>query len=169
MKKLALTLIFTMLIAINAPAGTLTDTGITKCYDEAGTEITCPQPGQDYYGQDANYNSADNQMSYTSLGGGTMVQDNVTGLIWEVKTDDGSIHDKDNKYTWQDAQDVFIAGLNAEKFGNYYDWRLPAREELRSIVDYSIRQWADIQSYRHPFGGILSLPGYQRSLQSAAA
>jgi len=28
------------------------------------------------------------------------VKDNVTGLIWEVKTDDGWLHDKDDTYTW---------------------------------------------------------------------
>ncbi|MCI5125065.1 MAG: DUF1566 domain-containing protein [Candidatus Electrothrix sp. AR5] len=28
------------------------------------------------------------------------VKDNVTGLIWEVKTDDGGLHDKDDTYTW---------------------------------------------------------------------
>ncbi|MCI5149236.1 MAG: DUF1566 domain-containing protein, partial [Candidatus Electrothrix sp. MAN1_4] len=28
------------------------------------------------------------------------VQDNVTGLIWEVKTDDDGLHDKDDTYNW---------------------------------------------------------------------
>ncbi|MCI5150606.1 MAG: DUF1566 domain-containing protein, partial [Candidatus Electrothrix sp. MAN1_4] len=28
------------------------------------------------------------------------VKDNVTGLIWEVKTDDSGLHDKDDTYTW---------------------------------------------------------------------
>ena len=28
------------------------------------------------------------------------VRDNYTGLIWEVKTNDGSIHDRDKKYRW---------------------------------------------------------------------
>ncbi|MCI5226667.1 MAG: DUF1566 domain-containing protein [Candidatus Electrothrix sp. AX2] len=28
------------------------------------------------------------------------VQDNVTGLIWEVKTDDSGLHDKDDTFTW---------------------------------------------------------------------
>ena len=28
------------------------------------------------------------------------VQDNITGLIWEIKTDDGGIHDKYNYYRW---------------------------------------------------------------------
>ncbi len=65
----------------------------------------------------------------------TMVMDNVTGLMWEIKTDDGSIHDKDNEYDWHKAQSVFIAELNATGFGGFSDWRLPTIEELSSIVD----------------------------------
>ncbi|MBF0201707.1 MAG: hypothetical protein HQK66_10430 [Desulfamplus sp.] len=56
-------------------------------------------------GQDGNY--IINPRSYTKLDdqgndlpitatSWTMVRDNVTGLIWEVKTRDGSIHDRDN-------------------------------------------------------------------------
>ena len=67
-----------------------------------------------------------------------MVRDNVTGLIWEVKTDDGSIHDKDNTYFWYDFQDVFIATLNSQNFGGQNDWRLPTIKELSTLVDSSI-------------------------------
>jgi len=28
------------------------------------------------------------------------VKDNVTGLIWEVKTNDGKLHNRDDRYTW---------------------------------------------------------------------
>src|ERR1051325_2383439 len=28
------------------------------------------------------------------------VKDNLTGLQWEQKTDDGTVHDKDNGYAW---------------------------------------------------------------------
>ena len=86
------------------------DTGQTKCYNTS-SEILCPNPGEAFYGQDGNY--LINPPSYTKLDAvgndlsdtatsWTMVRDNVTGLIWEVKTDDGSVHDKDNKYTWYD-------------------------------------------------------------------
>jgi len=61
------------------------------------------------------------------------VQDNVTGLVWENKTDDGSIHDKDNYYNWDYAQSVFIAALNSQNFGGYSDWRLPTVIELSFI------------------------------------
>ena len=104
--------------------------------------ITCPEQGEPFYGQDAQYDT--NTQSYKKLDENgndlpysatswVMVRDNVTGLIWEVKTDDGSIHDKDNAYDWYDAQDVFIAKLNNDNFGGYSDWRLPTVIELSFI------------------------------------
>jgi hypothetical protein len=51
-------------------------------------------------------------LSYTDNGDGT-ITDNNTGLMWEKKSDDGSIHDKDTEYTWDNAFAVHIAGLNA--------------------------------------------------------
>ncbi len=116
----------------------------------AWAEQYIPDTGQtesytDTFGEDSDYTR--NPPSYTKLSssGSTlpdsaaswaMVRDNVTGLIWEVKTDDGSIHDRDNKYSWQDAQDVFIAELNFMGFGGFADWRLPSIKELAYIVDY---------------------------------
>ncbi|MCK5737536.1 DUF1566 domain-containing protein [bacterium] len=139
------------------------DSGQTKCYNNT-EEVPCPIPGENFYGQDASYNI--NSMSYTKLdvtgndlpGNASewvMVRDNVTGLIWEVKTDDGSVHDKDNKYTWYDSNPAtnggyagtpgngtdtedFINALNTANYGGFDDWRIPTRKELRSIVDYSI-------------------------------
>ncbi len=123
----------------------LPDTGQTKCYNDS-EEIPCPSnPEDDYYGQDGCYTI--NPPSYTKLDSNgnplpdsasnwAMVKDNVTGLVWEVKTDDDSVHDKDNKYNWYDAQDVFIAQLNSSNFGGHSDWRLPTIKELASIVDY---------------------------------
>ena len=129
---------------VYAQAGPLPDTGQTKCYDNF-VEITCPEAGEDFHGQDASY--LINPPSYTKLDAEgddlpdsatewSMVRDNVTGLIWEVKTDDGSIHDKDTWYTWQNAQDVFIAELNSSSFGEHSDWRVPTIKELASIIDY---------------------------------
>ncbi|MCI5189736.1 MAG: DUF1566 domain-containing protein, partial [Candidatus Electrothrix sp. AS4_5] len=38
------------------------------------------------------------------------VKDNVTGLIWEVKTDDGGLHDKDDRYTWYNTDPATNGG-----------------------------------------------------------
>ncbi len=122
------------------------DTGQTKCYNNT-SEIVCPQPGEPFYGQDAQYQPRIPR-SYTKLGmngvelpdsaahvddGGPwmMTRDNVTGLIWEIKT----TANKDDTYNWQDAQDVFVAGLNASVFGGFNDWRLPEIGALASLVN----------------------------------
>jgi hypothetical protein len=127
-----------------APTGKIPDTGQMTCYDDVGNTIPCPPPGQPFYGQDANYSI--NPQSYTkiddngndlpdSAASWAMVRDNVTGLIWENKTDDGSIHDKDNYYTWYQVQGSFIAQLNAQNFGGHNDWRLPTVMELSMLVN----------------------------------
>ncbi len=144
-------------------AGPIPDTGQTQCYDYAGNVITCPVPGEPLYGQDGNYSI--NFPSYTKLdvqgnpllnnaASWTMVKDNVTGLIWEVKTDDGSIHDKDNTYTWYDSDpqtnggyagtpgngtdtEDAIQAFNESNFGGYSDWRMPTYRELLGIANFN--------------------------------
>jgi hypothetical protein len=120
------------------------DAGQTKCYNNT-VEITCPAPGQPFYGQDAQYTT--NAHQYTKLdANGTalpdsasswaMVRDNLTSLIWEIKTDDSSIHDKDTTYYSPDAQQL-IDELNGAVFGGFNDWRLPEVKELSYLVDMS--------------------------------
>ncbi len=126
------------------------DTGQTKCYGDGGwntDEIACPQPGEPFYGQDAQYQPRIPR-SYTKLGmngvelaagaahvddGGPwiMTRDNVTGLIWELKRN----ANRSDTHNWQDAQDVFVTGLNGSTFGGFSDWRLPTKQELVSLVD----------------------------------
>ena len=145
-------------------AGSVPDTGITKCYDDGeltraeNAVIPCPRPGQPFYGQDGNYRI--NPPSYTKLDS-TMVRDNVTGLIWEVKQNKDGVqnyedpHDADNTYTWYNPDPVtnegeagspgegtdtadFLDALNEAGFGGFNDWRLPTIKELSYLVDYSI-------------------------------
>ena len=68
--------------------------------------------------------------SYTDNGDGT-VTDNVTGLMWEQKTDDGGSRDKDDTYTWKDA----LSYCENLILGSYYDWRIPTPKELERLVD----------------------------------
>lgn len=133
------------------------DTGQTKCYDAANTEINpCPTAGASFHGQDAQY--AGPARSYTDLGSG-MIQDNVTGLIWEQKTNKDGVanysnpHDADNTYAWCDTNATtngggqgncggndtmaFLAALNGANFGGHTDWRLPTIKELSTLVDWT--------------------------------
>lgn len=40
------------------------------------------------------------------------VKDNVTGLIWEVKTDDGGLHDRHDGYSWYNTDPASNGGSN---------------------------------------------------------
>ncbi|MCK4792923.1 MAG: DUF1566 domain-containing protein [Desulfobacteraceae bacterium] len=132
-------------------AGPVPDTGQTQSYTNT-------------FGEDSDYTI--NPPSYTKLDDQgndlpnsatewVMVRDNVTGLVWEVKTDDGSIHDKDYKYTWYDSNpqtnggnagtpgngtdtEDFIQVLNNANLGGFSDWRLPTVKELVSIVNRGV-------------------------------
>ncbi len=98
----------------------LPDTGQTRCYSNSRV-ITCPSAGEDFYGQDGNYQGV--QMSYQDNGDGT-VSDLVTGLMWQ-QADDGTTR------TWADAG-TYCSELS---LGDHTDWRLPSRMELSSILD----------------------------------
>ncbi len=67
-------------------------------------------------------------------GDGTITDLN-TGLMWEKLSDDGSIHDLDDLYTWSAAFEVKVALLNATAFAGHTDWRVPNQKELFSILD----------------------------------
>ena len=123
-------------------AAPIPDTGQTKCYNNS-QEIPCPQPEQDFYGQDAQYGP--NLQFYTDLGNG-IVRDNVTGLEWVqdgnlIKTRDSGFDTDspagDGYVTWQHALD-YVAKLNNENYLEHSDWRLPTIKELSTLVDSSI-------------------------------
>lgn len=90
------------------------------------------------------------------------VLDHHTGLMWEAKSNDDGLHDKDNTYTWHSTDystnggdpgvplvgdctgyggcdtKQYIELVNAQSLCTYQDWRLPSRSELLSIVNYGM-------------------------------
>ena len=85
-----------IIASIRTPyTGPLNDTGITRCVDNASNLIDCPVA--DFLGQDADYGR--NILDLTPISNGECLQDNVTGLTWEVKTDE-NLHNVDDFYAW---------------------------------------------------------------------
>jgi hypothetical protein len=74
--------------------------------------------------------SAEPTADYFDNGDGT-VTDNVTGLMWEQKTNDGGPRDKAKTYTWKDA----LAYCENLLLGGHDDWRMPTPKELERLVD----------------------------------
>jgi hypothetical protein len=108
-----------------APASNLSyvvvDTDQEKCYDNS-REITCPQHGEPFYGQDAQHQ--DIQPAYQDNGDGTVTDPN-TGLMWQ--------QDPGEKMTFDEA----IAGAETFNLAGYDDWRLPTIKELYSLILFS--------------------------------
>jgi hypothetical protein len=111
-------------------AGTRLQTGQGTCWDSAGSVIQCAGTGQDGELQKGLVTA------YVDNGDGT-ITDARTGLMWEKLSDDGSIHDKDDFYTWENAFAVKVATLNGGGgFAGHTDWRVPNVNELVSLVNY---------------------------------
>ncbi|MCK5601812.1 DUF1566 domain-containing protein, partial [Candidatus Pacearchaeota archaeon] len=98
------------------PLSPLPDTGQNLCYNNTDP-ISCPAPGDLFYGQDAQFARERSYTKLNELGNDLqddavewfMVRDNVTGLIWEAKQAKDGVrdytnpHDYDNTYTWYDS------------------------------------------------------------------
>lgn len=153
----------------------LNDTGILTCGDNGYNLWLCPvatYPGQDAeYGRDAtHYDDSDGHagFSFTKLDANgdpllanatswSCVRDNVTGLVWEVKTDDGGLHDKDNTYSWYNTDSTinggyegtqnggsctgsscdtqgYVEAVNTQGLCGPNDWRMPTIKELENIA-----------------------------------
>lgn len=170
-------------------AGKLNDTGMTACSNETTNGLRCPvtgYPGQDAQsGRDATSNNRSDGhagFSFTKISstGATLsssannwncVKDNVTGLLWEVKTDDNGLHDKDWTYTWYEPDNTknggnpgvqnggscgntsvcdtkaYVQAINTARWCGASDWRLPTPAELHSLVNYNLTDFVIDSTY----------------------
>lgn len=176
--------------AYAASEGKLNDTGIQSCGDGTGFVLDCPvtnYQGQDGdYGRDAKAkagtlvktgagnagfdftkiaNDGSELPATAQLGAGptdwACTRDNVTGLLWEVKTSDGGVRDKANSFSWYNTDKTsnggdaggqnkgtcsggiscdtqgYTTAVNELKLCGKSDWRMPNITELLGIKDYS--------------------------------
>ena len=159
----------------------LNDTGITTCGNDISNLLTCPQVG--YEGQDAEFgrdatanDDTDGHagFSFTKIDSSgsplpasatswDCVLDNVTGLMWEVKTTDSGLRDANHTYSWYNSDtatnggsagssnggtcfdttncdtEKYVAQVNANGgICGHTDWRMPNRMELSSLIDVSV-------------------------------
>ncbi len=99
----------------------IADTGQDECYDNS-RKITCPQAGNPFYGQDAQYQCV--QPAYQDNGDGT-VTDLNTGLMWQQNPGE--------KMTYFGA----VSAAESFSLAGYDDWRLPTIKELYSLIIFS--------------------------------
>jgi len=119
-------------------------TGQEQCYDNFHA-IAAPQPGQPFYGQDAQHPG--HAPAYRDNGDGTIF-DLVTGLMW--------VQTRGEKMSWADA----VAGARTCRVGGYTDWRLPTIKELYSLIQFTgecmgetgSRPFLDTNYFRFAYG-----------------
>lgn len=167
-------------IALVVDEKPLNDTGIDFCQDETRTDLACPVTG--FMGQDGDHGRDAEARSGTLVkrGGGEAgfdftkidssgealeedanqwqcVLDNHTGLMWEVKTRDGGLRDRDRVYTWYNLDSSenggdpgteqsrfcnegpcntssYAEAVNQRTLCGASDWRVPKRAELINLT-----------------------------------
>ncbi|MFO8071258.1 MAG: DUF1566 domain-containing protein, partial [Polyangia bacterium] len=120
----------------------LPDTNQRTCYDDSGA-IECPASSQDFHGQDAQYGwdtTHDSSERFTrdlSTPGEPIVNDEVTGLMWQgcllgVSGDLCDLSDSATEHSgdWSSR----VAACDGLSWGGYEDWRLPDIHELTTLV-----------------------------------
>jgi hypothetical protein len=122
-------------------AGRILRTGQQTCFDEDGAVLPCAGSGQD-----GEYRKGVPWPEPRFGPGDEMVEDLLTGLVWTADANPAEF-----PLTWHEAGD-FIRAMNDSGAHGHDDWRLPAREELRSLISYETRRPALPDG--HPFRNV---------------
>lgn len=169
--------------------------GVTKTNDgvETANGLGLIPRGQDaLYGRDAtHYDDVDGigGFSFTKLdiNGAELpaasstwacVRDNVTSLVWEVKTNDNGLRDKDHTYTWYNSTGIndggnpgsddsantggnncdastrcdtekYVEDVNGTGLCGISDWRLPTPEEALNLMALGNTPMIDMNYFKY--------------------
>ncbi len=131
----------------------LLHSGQTRCFDSSGKEIPCRGSGHD-----GEFQSGLPWPNPRFAAQGAIARDRLTGLTWTLDANIGTF-----PCTWDEAFHR-IDAANREHYGGYSDWRLPNRNELRSLISYQAKNPALPEG--HPFQNVFL--GWYWSSTSAA-
>lgn len=140
---------------------TVPDTGQTdECFEESGgvwNKGSCTNTS----GQDGNalinppsfksYNANGDEVPNLDATA-VVVKDEVTGLYWELKTDDeNAYHGVDETYFFS-VLSILINNISSDTNYNWinvadWEWRVPTREELRSILNYQYGDGSTVAAF----------------------
>lgn len=137
-----------------------------------------PKAGEGDAGFDFTKLNSNGDEQDADSGSFSCVRDNVTGLVWEVKTGDGALHDTGHRYSWYQTEDnggflgdengadtsctltncntqAYVDAVNTQGLCGFYDWRLPTHHELLSLLHFGRISSAMIDIEFFPYTGDL--------------
>ena len=145
--------------SVSVTAALMHDTGVTasQCYGSgsntlvscAGTAALALNSDQDgMIGRDVtSASTSDGRLGFSFSAVGSYastecVKDTLTGLVWEGKPTLGDRASSNSYSNFGDGRSAdasaYVTAVNTSKLCGYSNWRLPTRDELQALVDYSV-------------------------------
>ncbi|MBF0316599.1 MAG: DUF1566 domain-containing protein [Nitrospirae bacterium] len=127
-----------LLIPVSGTTTVLPLTGQTKCYNAAGSEISCSGTGQDGEKLQGLAAPTTRFSSVTASDSKKCITDSYTGLVWsgsDISATVGANSSAGSYGYWHPAM-AAIATTNGTGYCGYTDWRMPNVNEMMSLMNF---------------------------------